>query len=145
MKVFIVTKVAGCRALTLQIWTLSPTYFRIDINFYRPTAPGPGPRLSAPVSMCQKFFFTAPNYQSYYFTALLVESISCISVFSKFQTFQLKEDKICNQSHDKVRYSLIKRKCSKLSCFNFFFRKKWVCEIKNRSGRKNYFLLRCYF
>ena len=39
---------------------------------------------------------TAPNDQNYYFTALLGESISCISVLPKFQTFQLKEDKICN-------------------------------------------------
>ena len=37
-------------------------------------------------------------HQNYYLKALLVESISCISVLSKFQTFQLKEHKICNQS-----------------------------------------------
>ena len=47
-------------------------------------------------STYQNYFFTAPNDQNYYFMALLVENISCISVLSKFQIFQLKEDKICN-------------------------------------------------
>ena len=46
-----------------------------------------------------------PNYQNYYFTALLVENISFTSVLSKFQTFQLEEDKMCNQSHDKIRFN----------------------------------------
>ena len=79
------------------------------ITFSRPTAPGvgaaprphllfygPRPNYFFAALMYQNLFFTAPNYQSYCFTALLVENISCISVFSKFQFFQLKEDKICN-------------------------------------------------
>ena len=87
--------------------------------------------------MYQNYFFTALNYQNYYFTVLLVENISCICVLSKFQIFQLKEDKICNQSLDKVPYFLIKRKCSKLNgVLKFFSDESWVCEIKNRSERK---------
>ena len=50
--------------------------------------------------MHQIYFFTAPNYQNYYLTALSVANISCIPVLSKFQTFQLKEDKIRNQSRN---------------------------------------------
>ena len=70
------------------------------ITFPQPTAPGPGPIYfsTAPspdyffaAPTYQNYFFTAPNYQNYYLTALLVENISCISVLSKFQTFQLKE------------------------------------------------------
>ena len=57
--------------------------------------------------MYWNYFFTALNYQNYYFTVLLVENISCNFVLSMFQIFQLKEDKICNQSHDKVQYFLI--------------------------------------
>ena len=73
----------------------------------QPPAPSPGPIYFSTASspnyffaapMYQNYFFTAPNHQNYYLTALLVENISCISVLSKFQTFQLKEDKICNQS-----------------------------------------------
>ena len=45
-------------------------------------------------AMYRNYFFT--GYQNYYFTALLVENMSFISVLSKFQNFQLKEDKICN-------------------------------------------------
>ena len=86
----------------------------LGITSPRPTAPDPGPRPSAlgpgPQShllfygpnyffaapMYQNYFFIALNYQNYYFTAMVVENICCISVLSKFQTFQLKEDKICN-------------------------------------------------
>ena len=82
-----------------------------------------------------KWLFTSLNYQNYYFTVLLVENISCICVLSKFQAFQLKEDKICNQSHDEVQYFLIKRKCSKLNGVLKNFSHK-SCEIKNRSERK---------
>ena len=65
---------------------LGPIYFC--------TAPCPNYFFAAP--MYQNYFFTAPNDQNYYFTALVVENVSCISVLSKCQTFQLKEDKICN-------------------------------------------------
>ena len=68
----------------------------------------------------------APNYQNHYTTPLLVivEKISYISVLSRFLTFQLKQDKICDLSHDKVRYFLIKRKCSKLNCVLKMFSEK---------------------
>ena len=36
------------------------------------------------------YFYAVPMYQTYYLTALLVENISCISVLSKSQTFQIK-------------------------------------------------------
>ena len=111
-------------------------------TFLRPTA-----KITFLRPPCTNFFFHAPNYQYYYFTTLLVENISCISVFSKFQTFPLFIYK-WNKEHDKVRYFLIKRKCSKLSqnwvSLSTFFGKKWICEIKNRSERNNYFLLVCY-
>ena len=75
------------------------------IIFPQPTAPGPiyfstapGPDYFFTAPMYQNYFSVAPNDQNYYFTALVVENISCFSVLSKFQTFQLKEDKICNQS-----------------------------------------------
>ena len=70
-----------------------------DITFPRPTAHNPGPRPPDPFTSLwpgTNYFFTTPNYQNYYFTALLVENISCISILSKFQTFQLKEDKMYN-------------------------------------------------
>ena len=76
------------------------------IIFPQPTAPGPiyfstapGPDYFFTAPMYQNYFSMAPNDQNYYFTALVVENISCFSVLSKFQTFQLKEDKICNKSH----------------------------------------------
>ena len=59
---------------------------------------GPQPRLFFAAPMYQNYILTAPNYQNYYLTVLLVENISCISVWSKFQPFQLKGDKISNQS-----------------------------------------------
>ena len=64
----------------------SPIYFS--------TAPSPSYFFMAP--MYQNYFFMVPSYQNYYFLAMLVENISSISVLSNFQTFQLKEDKICN-------------------------------------------------
>ena len=73
----------------------------------QPPAPTPGliyfsmatsPDYFFAAPMYQNYVFMAPNYQNYYLTVLLVENISCISVRSKFQTFQLKEDKISNQS-----------------------------------------------
>ena len=69
---------------------------RTGLTFLRPKGSRPhllfyGPR--------PDYFFAAPGYQNYFFTAriikttaLLVENISFISVLSKFQTFQLKED-----------------------------------------------------
>ena len=65
------------------------------------SAPAPCPLPPAQIAFSQPpcikiYFFTAPDDQNYYFTALLVGNISCISVLSKFQTFHLKEDKICN-------------------------------------------------
>ena len=54
---------------------------------YFSTAPGQNYFFAA--LTYQNYFFTAPNYQNYYFMALLVVNISCISVLSKFQTFQL--------------------------------------------------------
>ena len=63
----------------------------------------------------------------------MVEEISYISVLSRFLTFQLKQDKICDLSHGKVRYFLIKR--FKTDCFKFRMFKTKLC-FKNVFGKK---------